>query len=53
MTVKRKLCYLSAKLGASAAALMAAFAVISVNTACMWLTYQPEEPDEIKALKKS
>ena len=52
MTVKSKLCYLSAKLGASAAAVMAAFALISVQTACMWLTYQPEEPDEIKALKK-
>ncbi|MGB4091591.1 MAG: cyclic lactone autoinducer peptide [Ruminococcus flavefaciens] len=50
--MKSRLYSLSVKLGSLAAAMMAVFSVISVKTACMWLTYQPEEPEEIRALKK-
>ena len=36
---------------------VAAFAVVvtslTVNSACAWIAYQTEEPEEIKALKKN
>ena len=36
---------------------VAAFAVVvtsfTANSACVWLAYQPEEPEEVKALKKT
>lgn len=36
--------------------LLAAFAVVvstmTSNSTCLWITYQPEEPEEVKALKK-
>ena len=37
--------------------MVAAFAVVvtslTANSACVWLAYQPEEPEEVKALKKN
>lgn len=27
-------------------------AALTANSACFWLSHQPEEPDEIKQLKK-
>lgn len=37
--------------------LVAAFAVVvtslTSNSTCLWITYQPEEPEEVKALKKN
>lgn len=36
---------------------VAAFAVVvtsfTANSACVWLAYQPEEPEDVKALKKN
>lgn len=37
--------------------MVAAFAMVitslTANSTCIWLSYQPEEPEEVKALKKS
>lgn len=37
--------------------MIAAFAVVitsfTANSTCIWLSYQPEEPEEVKALKKN
>lgn len=37
--------------------LVAAFAVVvtslTSNSTCLWITYQPEEPEEVKALKRT
>jgi cyclic lactone autoinducer peptide len=41
------------KLGAATAVLAEITAHATANQACMWVTYQPEEPAEIKALKKA
>ena len=37
--------------------MVAAFAMVvtslTANSTCIWLSYQPEEPEEVKALKKN
>ncbi|MBR1822834.1 MAG: cyclic lactone autoinducer peptide [Ruminococcus sp.] len=48
-----KLSKIADKVGKAAAAVAEAAAAATANQACMWLTYQPKEPDEIKALKKA
>lgn len=40
------------KMGGMFAALAFVVTQMTANTACFWLSYQPEEPAEVKQLKK-
>jgi hypothetical protein len=41
-----------AKFGAAFAGLAVIVAALTANSTCFWFSHQPEEPDEIKQLKK-
>ena len=38
--------------GGTMAALALVVATMTANSTCFWLSYQPEEPEEVKMLKK-
>lgn len=50
--MKKKITQFVTKFGGTMAAFAVMVAVLTANSACLWLTHQPEEPDEIKQLKK-
>ena len=50
--MKNKLHSLAVKFGTLVAVCAVTTSIITSNSTCMWLTYQPEEPEDIKALKK-
>ncbi|MGN1481723.1 cyclic lactone autoinducer peptide [Porcipelethomonas sp.] len=41
-----------AKFGGLFAALAVVIASVSANTTCMWISHQPELPDDVKKLRK-
>jgi cyclic lactone autoinducer peptide len=50
--MKKKIAQFVTKFGGTMAAFAMVVAVLTANSTCFWLSYQPEEPDEIKQLKK-
>lgn len=50
--MKKKIAQFVTKFGGTIAAFAVVVASLTANSACAWLSYQPEEPDEIKQLKK-
>lgn len=50
--MKKKIAQFITKFGGTMAAFAVMVAALTANSACLWLTHQPEEPDEIKQLKK-
>lgn len=50
--MKKKITQFVTKFGGIMAAFAVMVAALTANSACFWLTHQPEEPDEIKQLKK-
>lgn len=50
--MKKKIAQFVTKFGGTMAAFAVMVASLTANSACFWLTHQPEEPDEIKQLKK-
>ncbi len=50
--MKKKFAHLVTKFGGTMAAFAVMVAALTANSACFWLSHQPEEPDEIKQLKK-
>lgn len=42
-----------ARFGGMVAAFAMVVTALTANSTCIWLSYQPEEPEEVKALKKS
>lgn len=41
------------KFGGLVAAFVVVVTSLTSNSTCLWITYQPEEPEEVKALKKN
>ncbi|MBQ6944104.1 MAG: cyclic lactone autoinducer peptide [Ruminococcus sp.] len=50
--MKKRFYTLITKFGGMFAALALVITSFNANSACVWLAYQPEEPEEVKALKK-
>lgn len=50
--MKKKICSFITRFGATMAALALVVATMTANSTCFWLSYQPEEPEEVKMLKK-
>ena len=49
--MKKKICSFITRFGGTMAAL-ALVVAMTANSTCAWLAYQPEEPEEVKMLKK-
>lgn len=50
--MKKKICSFVTRFGSTMAALAFVVATMTANSTCFWLSYQPEEPEEVKMLKK-
>ena len=50
--MKEKICSCSTRCGGTMAAVARVVATMTANSTCAWLAYQPEEPEEVKMLKK-
>ncbi len=50
--MKKKITQFMTKFGGTMAAFAVVVAALTANSACFWLSHQPEEPEEIKQLKK-
>ena len=50
--MKKKICSFITRFGGTMAALALVVATMTANSTCAWLAYQPEEPEEVKMLKK-
>lgn len=50
--MKKKITQFVTKFGGTMAAFAVMVAALTANSACLWLSHQPEEPDEVKQLKK-
>ena len=50
--MKKKICSFITRFVGTMAALALVVATMTANSTCAWLAYQPEEPEEVKMLKK-
>lgn len=50
--MKKKITQFMTRFGGTMAAFAVMIAALTANSACFWLSHQPEEPEEIKQLKK-
>ena len=50
--MKKKICSFITRFGGTMAALALVVATMTANSTCLWLSHQPEEPEEVKMLKK-
>ena len=50
--MKKKITQFVTKFGGTMAAFAVVVAALTANSACLWLSHQSEEPDEVKQLKK-
>lgn len=51
--MKKRINVLISKFGGVFAAFAVIVTYLTANSTCAWLSYQPEEPEEVKALKKN
>ena len=50
--MKKKICSFITRFGGTLAGWALVVATMTANSTCFWLSYQPEEPEEVKMLKK-
>ena len=50
--MKKKICSFITRFGGTMAALALVVATMTANSTCLWLSHQPEEPEDVKMLKK-